>query len=192
MKMLFVVGGVVAIAALIAVAVFMNEVSGPRPGRGVASADLPPVPRAIEAGRDFERNAKIRMAQNASAEIIGDDVHFHIGAFEILDGGARRDVCDHFSLLEITVRAEGVAVNGEPVEKKFSRPCEHALASETMAPVIVSIAELKKFADEEAGFWPEEWYVSEVRLSDAQIGRAIDVDGYEINFVLGRPLGVSF
>jgi hypothetical protein len=180
-----------ALAGLIAFLVFWTG-GGPRPGRGLAQADLENVARAVEVDGNYARNIKIRMLQNSSAEILGDDVHFHIGAFETLEGGKSRDVCEDFSLIEITVRAEGVAVNGEPVQKKFSRACEHAVSSETVAPVIVTIDELKKFADDEAGFWPEEWYVSEVRISNALTGRSIDIDGYEIIFVLGHPLSVKF
>lgn len=186
MKKEFLVG-VSGLLAVVAVAAYFywntrSEDSG-QAGRKLASADLATVAFSIPEDADFNTNVKLRLIQSATTELIGDSVHLHFGAFEVVGSTEKHDVCELYPQIEIILRAEGIAIEGDVPEFTAKRPCEHAAASETLAPVIVPAGDLSVTAPE--------WYVFGVRLSDPKSGQMVDVDGYEINFIRGSPLMIQ-
>lgn len=188
--------GLTTIAAVMAVTIFYvtqrRLVQSHRLGRGIASVALRPLPSLIEADRDFEINAKIRMLQLLSVEKLEDEAHVAFGAFERQREGEVKNICDLYQQVSITVRAEGVAINGEPIEKTFARECRYLAATETISPVVIRKEDLRQFADEELGFWPESWHVSSVRIFNSETGEFIEANSYEIIYVRGQAVAIAF
>jgi hypothetical protein len=161
-------------------------------GRGIASVET-------EGGNQL-RDLKMQMLKKMTIDLVGDDALISIGAF---DG-----ICEKYPKIEVLLRAEGIAVDGEAPTIKVTRTCEHAMGSEVLEAVVVPVgyinqleADDQSFKDERgqlieikngAGVWPPEWHVFNVHLSNPSSGEVLDADSYEIAFVHGAPLIVNF
>jgi hypothetical protein len=194
------------VAAVVLVWLMRLDPSPPRLMRGVASV-VEDVPIEIRRSQhsDLARIMKIRIIQALHLDRGDEGYDFSLGAFRLTeDSGEFQSICDLYDTVEVTWRAEGVAVSGESPMMQMKYACQYELGMDAIAPVSIPVKRLQMESAtvaslsvgnieftflNQADEWAREWHLDAIRLSGKQV---LSLTRYEINYVNAKPVVVDF
>lgn len=205
------------LVALPAVLLFLDKKIGER--RFIANDEAgsqgarPEYDLSDSTPQEFKKAFKYQMLKSAELVHTSAGPGITLGLFLMRDlEGRTVDVCEKYKTVDLVFKAEGVAYSGEIPTLIVRGPCLVASDQRTLEALPipfkiirgspVSIHEFegeipgytqrtKIYVRNVVGFWPADWNWVGVTLYADPREDALQINGYEIISVLGRPLVIS-